>query len=80
MAPHEGEFGSGRTFALTQFGIAALDRGVPSGVMEGIMKEMFEDGPITSTDIISEYTSVEPLMLKRIVDEAISKGWVEVIE
>lgn len=70
----------GRTFALTQFGIAALDRGVPSGVMEAIMKEMFEDGPITSTDIIAEFTSVEPMMLKRIMDEAISKGWIEALE
>ena len=80
MAPHEEFNGQGRTFALTQFGIAALDREIPSGVMEAIMREMFDDGPLTSTDIIAEYTNVDPMMLKRIVDEAISKGWIEVLE
>ena len=81
MAPHEGDFENrGRTFTLTQFGIAALDRGIAQGVQESIMSGIMESGPVTSTEIIAEYTNVEPMMLKRLMDDAISKNWVEVVE
>jgi len=77
--PHEFQ-SHGRTFSLTELGVAALQREIPDGVMQAIMTAMMQEGPITSTDIVAEYTSVEPMMLKRVMDEAISKGWVETLE
>lgn len=74
--PHlEGE----RTFTLTQFGIAALDRNIPSGIQEAIMREIFDSGPITSTEIISEFTNADPLVLKKIMDDGIQRDWIVVV-
>lgn len=78
MADFEGQHS--RTYTLTQFGIAALDRGIAQGVQEAVMNDIMENGPVTSTEIVAEYTNVEPMMLKRLMDEAISKNWVEIVE
>lgn len=69
-----------RTYNLTQFGIQALDRQLPNGVQRDIMEMMFQEGPMTSSDIITEYSRVDPSMLKRMMDDLVSRNWIEVIE
>ncbi len=69
-----------RTFNLTEFGIQALDRGFPQGIQLAIMRELFEDGPMTSTDIVTQYSRVDPETLKRAMDDLIGRNWVTEIE
>lgn len=68
-----------RTYNLTQFGINALDRNLPTGVQRDIMEQMFEGGSLTSTDIVTEYSRVDPSMLKRMLDDLVQRNWVQVL-
>lgn len=73
-------FAGERTFNLTEFGIQALDRNLPQGIQRDIMEQLFESGPMTSSDLITEYSRLDPNQLKRLVDDLISRNWVQTIE
>jgi len=64
-----------RTFRVTEFGIQAVDRGIANGVQEAVLREIMEEGPVTSSDVIHQFPQLPPDMLKRQVDDMISKNW-----